>query len=129
MITKLSCLVGAALLCILLDVQAFGAVSETVIGRWCDRMLPGSPRWNGVMSIAIGSDGSPYLRIKYADGSELKRQLLEAAGSVYFAKDSEAGDHFRIVQSTGNLQLLDGDGLIREAARLENTPQSGKCRD
>lgn len=130
MITKLPCLAGVALLCLIPGAQAFGTASETVtvIGRWCDRMLPGSPRYNGVISIAIGSDASPRLRIEYPDGSVLNRQLLEAAGRVYFAENSEAGDHYRIVPSTGNLQLLDGDGLIREASRLENTPQSGECR-
>lgn len=42
MITKLPCLAGVALLCLLPGAQAFGVASETVavIGRWCDRMLP-----------------------------------------------------------------------------------------
>ena len=122
MITKLPCLAGVALLCLLPGVQAFGSASETVtvVGRWCDRMLPGSPRHNGVMSIAIGSDGSPRLRIEYPDGSELNRQLLEEAGSVYFAENSEARDHYRIVPSMGNLQLINGDDLIRDAARSKN---------
>ena len=129
LITKLPCLALLVLLCLFPDARAFGAVSETVtvIGRWCDRMLPGSPRFNGVMSIAIGSDGLPHLRIEYSDGS-LDRPLLEVAGGVYFVHNSQAGDHYRIVSNTGNLQLLDSDGLIREAARLENTPQPGECR-
>lgn len=46
---------------------------------------------------------------------------------MYSAENSEAGDHYRIVPSTRDLQLLDGNGLIREVARLQNTPQSGEC--
>ena len=76
--------------------------------------------------MAIGSDGLPNLRIEYSDGS-LDRPLLEAAEGVYFVENSQAGDHYRIVPNTGNLQLRDSDGLIREADRLANTRQPGEC--
>ena len=100
---------------------------ETLIGRWCDRMLPGTPRFNGIMSIVVADDGSLHLKLAYREGEPLIRELREAGGGVYHVVDSQAGDRYRIVQSTGNLQLLDGDGLIRVAARLENAPQDGEC--
>lgn len=103
---------------------------EMLIGRWCDRMLPGDLRFNIVMSIVVGGGGSAYLKSEYGDGSSGIVQLREAVGSVYYDVEnvghpSDPDDHYRIVQSTGDLQLLDIDGLIRVATRLENSPQYG----
>ena len=103
------------------------AESETTIGRWCDRMLPNLSKYNGTMAIVIANDGKVVLKSKFNDGSSSINELRETAGSIYEKIGSGSGDKYRIVPSTGNLQLLDKDGLIRIATRLENTPQRNEC--
>ena len=68
------------------------------------------------------------LRSKFNDGSSSVQELREAAGSIYVKIGSHTGDKYRIVPNTGDLQLLDNDGLIRMATRLENSPQINECR-
>jgi hypothetical protein len=41
--------------------------------------------------------------------------------------DSPSGDRYRIVPASGDLQLIDNDGLIRVARRLENRPVPREC--
>ena len=101
------------------------ASAETVLGRWCDKSLPSLPQHNSVMTIVITDEGKVMLRERFADGSALEEELREAAGGIYEMAGTD--DKFRIVPSTGNLQLIDNDGLIRTAIRLENTPRSGEC--
>lgn len=103
------------------------AQSETTIGRWCDHMLPNMPKFNYVMAIVVGDDGKVILRSKFGDGSSGTSQLREAGGGIYEMVKSGSGDKYRIIPSTGDLQLLDNDGLVRVATRLENTPKSGEC--
>ena len=103
------------------------AEGEKTIGRWCDRMIPNVPKYNYTMAIVITNDGKVMLKSKFNDGSSSINQLREAAGNIYEEIGSSYGDKYRIVPSTGNLQLLDEDGLIRVATRLENTPQSNEC--
>ena len=102
------------------------ASAETVIGRWCDKMVPNLPQFNSVMTIMITDEGKVELRLKFNDGSATEVELMEAAGGVYETV-GDSGDKYRIVPNTGNLQLLDDDGLISIATRLENTPQSEEC--
>ena len=103
------------------------AEGETTIGRWCDRMIPNVPKYNYIMAIVITNDGKVMLKSKFNDGSSSINELREAAGNIYEEIGSSYGDKYRIVPSTGNLQLLDEDNLIRVATRLENTPQSNEC--
>ena len=103
------------------------AEGETTIGRWCDRMIPNVPKYNYIMAIVITNDGKVMLKSKFNDGSSSTNKLREAAGNIYEEIGSSYGDKYRIVPSTGNLQLLDEDNLIRVATRLENTPQSNEC--
>ena len=104
------------------------AAGETTIGRWCDRMIPGTPTYNRIMAIVIADNGKVVLQSQFRDGSSsTTRELREAAGSIYEKIGSTSGDKYRIIPSTGNLQLLDEDGLVRVAARLENTPSSREC--
>lgn len=103
------------------------AIGETVVGRWCDKMVPNAPDFNGTMSLVITDDGTPEMRTKFNDGSNRTVPLSEEGNEVYKEIGSRFGDGFRIVPSTGNLQLLDNDGLIRTAKRLENTPRKGEC--
>ena len=109
-------------------IAAAGPVqAETTIGRWCDKQIPTMPQYNGIMEIVITDDGAIELRTRYGDGSNAVSVLNEQPGGIYAAVGSGSGDKYRVVPSDGNLQLLDNDGLIRIATRLENTPQSGEC--
>ena len=103
------------------------AGGETTIGRWCDRMIPNMSKYNRTMAIVIGNDGKVVLKSKFKDGSSRMNELREAAGSIYEKIGSSSGDKYRIVPNTGDLQLLDNDGLIRVATRLEITPKSNEC--
>ena len=79
------------------------------------------------MAIVIANDGKVVLESKFNDGSSSIKELRETAGSIYKKFGSISGDKYRIVPSTGNLQLLDKDGLIRVATLLENTPKRNEC--
>ena len=103
------------------------AHAETTVGRWCDKQIPTMPKYNGILAIVITDDGAVELRTRWGDGSSLVTKLSEKAGGIYAAVGSSSGDKYRVVPADGNLQLLDNDGLIRVAIRLENTPQPGEC--
>ena len=90
-------------------------------------MIPNMPKFNQTMAIVVGNDGKVVLQSKFGDGSSNTSQLRETAGGIYETVGSGSGDKYRIIPSNGNLQLLDNDGLIRVATRLENTPKSGEC--
>ena len=109
-------------------VLATGAsASETVIGRWCDRTVPSLPAYNRIITIIIADDGAAVAGSKFNDESSHTSVLREAAGGLYEVVGSAHGDKLRIVAGTGELQLLDDDGLIRVATRLENTPEGNEC--
>ena len=103
------------------------ARSETTIGRWCDRMIPNLPEYNRTITIVIADDGKVLLTSNFKDGSSSVNELREGLDGVYEVIGSSSGDKYRFVASTGDLQLLDDDGLIRVASRLENAPQSNGC--
>ncbi len=103
------------------------ALGETTVGRWCDRMIPNMPKHNYILAIVIDDEGKVVLKRQFRNGSSSTRELREVAGNIYEMPGVRYGDKFRIVPSTGYLQLLDNDGLIRIASRLENTPQRGEC--
>ena len=103
------------------------AADETTMGRWCDRMIPGTPTYNRIMAIVVADGGKIVLRSQFGDGSSSRNELRETAGGIYEKIGSPHGDKYRIIPGTGNLQLLDDDGLIRVATRLENTPSRREC--
>ena len=82
---------------------------------------------NGIMEVVITDDGAIEWRTRYGDGSNAVSVLNEQPGGIYAAVGSGSGDKYRVATSDGNLQLLDNDGLIRVATRLENTPKPGEC--
>lgn len=108
--------------------MSFPAYGNTTIGRWCDRMIPSMPKFNRTMTIIIDNNGAPVLNSKFNDGSSSKDKLKEDKGGFYIKIGSKHGDKYRVVENSGNLQLLDSDGLIRTAKRLENTPKKGECQ-
>ena len=115
-------LVGIALALVLSAAHA-----DTVIGRWCDKQIPTMPKYSGILAIVINDDGSVEMRRRYGDGSSGVTKLSELGNGIYAADGSSSGDKYRVVPADGNLQLLDNDGLIRVAVRLENTPSPGEC--
>ena len=100
---------------------------ELVIGRWCDRMAPAMPKLNRIVTIRINDAGTAELHSAFGDGSEATSPLDEISGGTFRVRDSSHGDTYRIVQSSGEIQLLDKDGFIRSASRLENVPTPGEC--
>jgi len=90
-------------------------------------MIPGNPDFVGVITNVVADQGGTEVGSEFADASNLVRELREASGGIFEVVDSGSGDRCRIVPNSGQLQLLDNDGLIRIAKRLENTQQFGDC--
>ena len=86
------------------------------------------PKYNSVITILIDDQGNAEGRTKNNDGSSGRKKLKELSGNIYAKVGSNTGDKYRVVSSSGDLQLLDKDGLIRTAKRLENAPKAGECR-
>lgn len=103
------------------------ASADTVVGRWCDKPLSSLPDLNCIIEIVITDDGEVEMRSSYGDGSSSVQKLEEQSGQMYVAVDNKFGEKYRIVAESGDLQLLNYDGLIRVARRLEDTPQLREC--
>ena len=101
--------------------------AETTIGRWCDRMVPTMPTYNRIITIRLNATGAAEAHSLFGDGSEMTQGLHEVSGNVFAVLDSPSNDRSRIVPSSGELQLIDNDGLIRVARRLGNTRTPGEC--
>ena len=78
--------------------------------------------------LTLRDDGQIVLFSEFGDDSSLLDDIRERPNGVFEKVGSPYGDKYRIVPSDGNLQLIDNDGLIRVASRLENTPRQGECR-
>ena len=102
------------------------AAAETMVGRWCDRSIPNLPVGDRIMTIVVRDNGNVDVVSTFRNSAPLVQRLREQRGSVYSIVGSSSGDRMRIT-APGNLQLLDNDGLIREANRLENTPRPREC--
>ena len=119
---------GRITLALLLMGSLIGTVhAETTVGRWCDEQIPTMPKYNGILEIVITDSGAVEMRSRYGDGSRGVTKLTEVDGGMYVPVASFSRHQYRIVPSNGDLQLLDNDGLIRVATRLENTPSPGEC--
>ena len=86
-----------------------------MVGRWLDEIPYASSR------ITIFHEGGKlYVERKFTDGSSLKKELVEKRSPLGRRFDqvggATAGDHW-ILDSRGNLQLHDNDGLIRTGKR------------
>jgi hypothetical protein len=117
-------LIAIALLQFLLQDPAHAG---TTLGRWCDRMLPSMPQYNAIITIRLNASGQAEGHIEFGDGSQTTRALREASGDMFEIIDSPSGDKYRITPASGDLQLIDNDGLIRVARRLENKPVPREC--
>lgn len=105
---------------------ASAQTTDLVIGRWCDQPVPNFRGADNTITIVIRGTDALALRL-FRDGSSQEQALVEHSGGVFAVVDNPRGDRFRIVPNNGELQLIDNDGLIRIARRLENQPQQGDC--
>ena len=114
---------------IFMGVFLFSSISygQTTIGRWCDQLVPNMPQYNRVMSIVITDDSRIELQSDFNDDSSSIKELRELSADIFEPIEARFGERYRISSSDGNLQLIDEDGLIRTARRLENSAQPGEC--
>lgn len=118
---------GAAVLLVgVLMLMCETSSADTTIGRWCDRWGT-AYKSHRIMTLTIRDDGQIVLFSEFGDGSSLLDGIRERPNGIFEKIGSPYGDKYRIVPSDGNLQLLDDDGLIRVASRLESAPRSGEC--
>ena len=91
--------------------------SREIIGRWLDERP-----FAGNRITIFRKDGKVFVENTYKDGSSGTRELLEKKSPLGRRFDrvgeSTAGDHW-ILNSDGNLQLRDNEGLIATAKKIE----------
>ncbi len=88
-----------------------------IIGRWLDE----SPFMGSRITI-FREQGKLFIEQTFKDGSSFKKELVERKDPLgrRFEKveGSRAGDHW-LIDSDGNLQIRDKDGLIGTAKKIE----------
>lgn len=87
-----------------------------IIGRWLDE----SPFVGSRITI-FRDEGRFFIEQIFKDGSSLKNEVVERKSSLgrrFDKVDASTGDHW-ILDSKGNLQVRDNDGLIATAKKLE----------
>jgi hypothetical protein len=78
--------------------------------------------------MVVTSTGKLEMHIKLLGGKgTVTARLRELGHRLYEHIGSPHGDMYRIVRTTGDLQLHDNYGLIRTAKRLENVARAGDC--
>ncbi len=102
------------------------AEQQHIFGRWCDVMIPNGTM-NRVITITLSKEGMPRAKVEYFDGSVGDEQLTDLGNGMFKIIGRDSGDKYRIVPNNGELQMLDNDGFIRTARRLETLPQPGDC--
>lgn len=103
------------------------AYGQDTVGRWCDQLIPNMPKYNRVMSIVITDKGVAELRSDFNDGSGSVEELRERSSDKYESTEAQSGERYRIISENGDLQLIDEDGPIRTAQRLEEDAQPDEC--
>lgn len=86
--------------------------SRQVVGRWLDE------RPVGDRITIFEQDGKVYMENVFPDGSKGKKEIVpepSATGKRYEDKDGNDFGEFYLIDSQGNLQLWDQDGLISTA--------------
>ncbi len=102
------------------------ADADVSVGRWCDRMLPGLADSYRIVEIVHREGGAIEMRYVFMDGTNDFTGLQLVADDLYALMGSPFGDHL-FINSLGNLEMFDEDGLIRVAERLGDSPRSGEC--
>ena len=101
------------------------AHADTLVGRWCDTMIPGQLKYKQLIVITITDKGAAEMHSELGDGSSGTYRLKEKSGNIFEMVGSGSGDKYRVVPGNGDLQLLDNEGLIRTARRLDAKPRGG----
>ena len=92
------------------------STKRQVIGSWLDE----SPGIGGRIAI-FREGGKLYIEQKFKDGSSMKKKLVEKKTSLGRRFDkvegSTSGEHW-VIDSQGNLQIRDNDGIIVTANKI-----------
>jgi len=90
--------------------------SREVIGSWIDdRMHVGN------RITIFRQDGKLFMENTYADGSSRKNEIVagpSTSGKKFEDKEGNSFGEFYLIDSQGNLQLWDQDGLISTAKKI-----------
>lgn len=97
--------------------------TDHLIGRWCDRPVPGFTTTDRVIEIRQTSAGEYYIYSLFGDDSELVQRLDENGTQRWLVHDSATRDGYRV--AGGELVLFDFDGEIRRAPSIL---QANGCR-
>lgn len=92
-------------------------IKNEVIGKWFDR----NP-YNGGRITIFGENGKLFKEKKYSDNSVGKREMVEMEspkGRAFKKKGGRFIDEFYLINSQGNLQLWDEEGIVWTAKKIE----------
>lgn len=88
---------------------------EKVVGRWLDEGFSSS------RLVLIHKDDNLFMEQTYEDGSSRTMKVIEKESSLgrrIERVDSDLGD-FWIINSNGNLEIRDDEGIIRTAQKID----------
>ena len=103
------------------------AAAETSLGLWCDHRAPSMPQYNGIIELVSTDAGVLQARFRFADGSEVTQQVRKKSKTTYEVINSTWREQYRVVPRTGDLELIDQDGIIRTAKRLRSSRETASC--
>ena len=86
------------------------------------------PKHNQTMAIVITDGAKVMLKSSFGDRSSSTNELREASGDIYEKIGIRHGDKYRIVSSTGKMQLLNNAGLVRERRRRRSAIATSPTR-
>lgn len=98
--------------------------STTTLGRWCDEWFEG---FRSIIIIEEHGDGRFQALLTFPDGDTEEKELVESANLVFLVEDSEHGDRYRIVPTTGALEVLNIDGLVSTARPMSPGAEDDDC--
>jgi len=89
---------------------------SNLIGRWIDN----TPYMGGVITIS-GNANILELSIKYKDGSESSKKLIEKIvnGQKRWIKEDNVFGEYYVLNNDGNLSIYDTEGLIKTLSKIK----------
>ena len=105
----------------------FTAYAEEVVGTWCDQAVPTMPELDHVLEIVKTDEGKIELRMELQDESLTTIELHQISSGQFQRTDIASKDTFRIITISGNLQLSDVYGPIRQAFKLDSQETKEAC--
>ena len=100
------------------------SATPTTLGRWCDEWFPG---FRAEITIQSFDDGRLQALLTFSDGGTEVQNLVESANLVFFVEDSEYSDRYRILPTTGELEVIDVEGIISIARPMSSNPRADDC--